>query len=101
LRKNKPVWDQYKSKLLTNTQAMNVRSIIILVVTAGWFWFCQHAYVCWIKQACGDRTEQPAERSDGEQVLPLSFRYNQAEPEVHPEAFPTFREKKTLRNEGK
>jgi outer membrane protein OmpA-like peptidoglycan-associated protein len=75
---------------------MNVRTIVILAVTIGWFWFCQHAYVCWIKQACVDKTEQIADPSDGAPALPLGFRYQQAEPEIHPEAFPDYRQKKLV-----
>ncbi len=62
--------------------------IIILVITALWFWFCQHAYVCWIKQSCTD-AETTAVETD--QVgFPVAFNFGNAEPIVNQQSLSKF-----------
>lgn len=40
--------------LVSKRTTMNLKTILILVVTALWFWFCHFWQCCWIQQACYD-----------------------------------------------
>lgn len=74
---------------------MNVKSIIVLSVSAGWFWFCHHVYVCEIKQACMATEERTAEKTAGtDQLFPLTFARNQAIPHINPDLFTSFLQEK-------
>ena len=75
---------------------MNLRTILILVLTALWFLFCSHWYVCWIKEVCHDR-EVPTETTeltipDGDE-RPLLFTWGSAEPIINEAYFPAFKER--------
>ncbi len=57
---------------------MSLKTIIVLVVSALWFWAAQYRYTCVINNACGDEPPDSTKVVEEyqEEFGPLSFKYN-------------------------
>ncbi len=83
---------------------MSLKTIIVLVVTALWFWGAQYRYVCVIKQACGDtppeKVETVIEPEYNEEYGPLTYKYNDPKAYTSPINFQALKDEILKGNTG-
>ena len=75
---------------------MSLKAIIVLIVTALWFWGGQYYYTCIQKKVCGDQPPESIEIVEEEiyqeEYGPLTYKYNDHNAYTSPTKFETFKE---------
>jgi OmpA-OmpF porin, OOP family len=73
---------------------MSLKTIIVLVVTAFWFWGAQYRYTCVIKNVCGDEEPENIEAVEDvylEAFGPLTYKYNDQNAYTSPTKFEAYK----------
>jgi len=62
---------------------MNSKAFLVLILSFGWIWFCQHWHCCWINQSCSAGpavTEVTSPKPTAKLNSPLIFNWSEIEP---------------------
>ncbi len=73
---------------------MNLKTIIVLIVTGLWFWGAQYRYTCVIKKVCGDQPPELVEEGEPEYLEafgPLTYKYNDHNAYTSPTKFEAYK----------
>ena len=66
----------------TTNLLMNTKAFLVLVLSIGWIWFCQHWHCCWINQYCLVSTLETEVTAsvDPTRNDPLNFNWSKSDP---------------------